>query len=271
MDLYQKVRDAATYLQKRLNTIPRYAIVAGTGLSSLSNDVQDSFEINYADIPYFPKPTVEGHEGKMIFGEISNKEIVVLKGRFHYYEGCNMEEVTFYIRVLKMLGIEKLIISNASGSLQANIDAGHIVFINDHINMQPINPLRGINDERLGLRFPAMDKVYDKTMLDRMVSIAKKEKYDFHVGVYVGLQGPSLETPAEYGFFGKMGGDVVGMSTVPEVIVAAQCELPVLCISLCTNNPFKGEVATSIEEVMEVANATGHKIRLLIQRFLELE
>lgn len=269
MELYQKVKEASFFLQGKLKEIPEYAIVAGTGLSDLSNDVENIQEINYSDIPNFPKPTVEGHVGKMIFGQISGKGVVVLKGRFHYYEGYDMTEVTFYVRVLKMLGIQKLIISNASGSLNPDIDPGHMIFIKDHINMQPEHPLRGINDPRLGNRFPAMDKVYDNELRLRAENIARQENYPFHTGVYVGLQGPSLETAAEYSFFGKMGGDVVGMSTVPEIIVAAQCELSVLCISLCTNNPFNGEVATSIEEVMEVANATGYKIRHLIKCLLK--
>jgi len=269
MELYQKVREAAIFLQKKINKIPDFAIVAGTGLSSLSEEVEEAFELKYADIPHFPKPSVEGHDGKMIFGKISGKDVVVLRGRFHYYEGFNMSEVTFYVRVLSMLGIEQMIISNASGALQENIEAGDIVFVEDHINMQPENPLRGISDSRLGLRFPPMDKIYDKKMLGLAEDIARHENYRYHSGVYVGLQGPSLETPAEYHFYGKMGGHVVGMSTVPEVIVAAQCQMKVLCISLCTNNPFVGEAATSIKEVMAVAEIAGGKIRKVIRVFLE--
>lgn len=268
MDLYEKVKAATNYLQTRLEIIPTYAIVAGTGLSGLSDDVENAVEVLYKDIPHFPKPTVEGHEGKMIAGKINGKNALVLKGRFHYYEGYSMDEVTFYVRVLQLLGVPKLIISNATGSLNPDIDSGHIVLVKDHINLQPVNPLRGLSDPRLGDRFPAMDKVYDAKMLAKAESIARRQGYDFHTGVYVGLQGPSLETAAEYQYMGKIGGDVVGMSTVPEIIVAAQCELQVLCISVCTNNPFKGSIATSIEEVLEVANETGGKVKELIQILL---
>lgn len=268
MDLYEKVEAAASYLQSCLDVIPEYAIVAGTGLSGLSDDIEDGTEILYKDIPHFPKPTVEGHEGKMIAGTISGKNVIVMKGRFHYYEGYSMDEVTFYVRVLKLLAVPKLIISNATGSLNPNIDSGDIVLIKDHINLQPVNPLRGLSDPRLGNRFPAMDMVYDKALLEKAESIAIAKGYSFHTGVYVGLQGPSLETAAEYQYMGKIGGDVVGMSTVPEVIVAAQCELQVLCISVCTNNPFKGSIATTIEEVLEVAELTGAKVRELVKVLL---
>lgn len=264
MDLYTKVKTATDFLQKQINIIPEYAIVAGTGLSGLADDLVESTEVNYDSIPYFPQSTVAGHENKMLFGKIKEKDVVVLKGRFHYYEGYSMEEVTFYVRVLSMLGVKKLIISNATGSLNENIDAGDIVLVHDHINLQPVNPLRGLNDPRLGNRFPAMDKVYNKELLKKAITITRSKNYNFHEGVYVGLQGPSLETAAEYKYMGKIGGDVVGMSTVPEIIVAAQCELAVLCISVCTNNPFKGSIATTIEEVLEVANHTGEKVRDII-------
>jgi purine-nucleoside phosphorylase len=271
MNLYTKVKAAADFLQKQLKIIPEYAIVAGTGLSGLADDVVKNTEIHYNSIPHFPQATVAGHENKMIFGQIKGKDVVVLKGRFHYYEGYSMDEVTFYVRVLSMLGVKRLIISNATGSLNENIDSGDIVLIHDHINLQPVNPLRGLNDARLGNRFPAMDKVYDKELLEKAASITQAKNYTYHKGVYVGLQGPSLETAAEYKYMGKIGGDVVGMSTVPEIIVAAQCELSVLCISVCTNNPFKGSIATTIEEVIEVANRTGEKVRDIICTLLERE
>ncbi|MGK0388448.1 MAG: purine-nucleoside phosphorylase [Maribacter sp.] len=271
MDLYIKVKAAADFLQKQLNIIPEYAIIAGTGLSGLADDVVESAEILYNMIPYFPQSTVEGHESKMIFGQIKGRNVVVLKGRFHYYEGYSMDEVTFYVRVLSMLGVKKMIISNATGSLNENIDAGDIVLIHDHINLQPVNPLRGLNDPRLGNRFPTMDRVYDKKLLSKAASIAKSKNYSYHKGVYVGLQGPSLETAAEYKYMSRIGGDVVGMSTTPEIIVAAQCELSVLCISVCTNNPFKGSIATTIEEVIEVAHHTGEKVRDIICTLLENE
>ena len=194
-----------------------------------------------------------------------------MSGRFHYYEGYSMKQVTFPIRVLKFLGIERLFISNISGSTNAHIFAGDLVFIRDHINLQPENPLRGANDERLGPRFPEMLNTYDRALNQKAIAIATKKGFRAHEGVYVALAGPNLETPAEYVFMHRIGADVIGMSTVPEIIVAAQCELSVLCMSVCTNNPFKGSIATTIEEVIEVANRTGEKVRDIICELLENE
>ncbi len=259
---------AAEYLRPLLPNMVHYAVIAGTGLSGLATDLEEPIEISYDNIPYFPQPTVEGHVGKMVIGRMGTSHVLILRGRFHYYEGYSMQEVTFPVRVLKALGIHKLIITNATGALNPNYQTGDIVFIEDHINLFPENPLRGLNDDRLGLRFPALSEVYDKTMLSEAIRLAKESGIRFHQGIYVGLQGPSLETPAEYRYLGKIGGDVVGMSTVPEIIVAAQCELQVLCISVCTNNPFQDGAKTTIEEVLEVANKTGEKIKGLIQQLV---
>ncbi len=269
MDLYNKVVAAEQFLQNLLPARIDYAIIAGTGLSDISEDITNPIEIPYSDIPFFPEPTVEGHIGKMIFGQIGHSCVLVLKGRFHYYEGYSMKEVTFPIRVLKTIGVEKLIITNAAGLLNPEWDAGHLVLVKDHINLHPENPLRGLNDERLGLRFPALNEVYHTELLNQAEKIALGFGFDCHQGVYVGLQGPSLETPAEYKYLRMIGGDVVGMSTVPEVIVAAQCELPVLCISVVTNNPFKDGAQTTIEEVLDVAQEAGKKIRKIILKLLQ--
>lgn len=264
MDLYNKVIETKFFLSQLLPSEINFAIIAGTGLSGLAEDIEDPIEIPYASIPHFPEPSVEGHQGKMTWGKLGQQTILVLKGRFHYYEGYNMSEVTFPIRVLKAIGVQHLIITNASGSLNSTLEAGDIVFIKDHINLFPENPLRGLNDDRLGLRFPALNEVYNVSLLERSFALATAMNIPCRKGVYVGLQGPSLETPAEYNYLRIIGGDVVGMSTVPEVIVAAQCELPVLCLSVCTNNPFKDGAKTTIEEVLQVANQTGIKIRKLL-------
>ncbi len=270
MELYDKVISAQNFLKEYLPSSIDYAIIAGTGLSGLADDVTDPIEISYSEIPHFPEPTVEGHQGKMIFGKIHQKKVLILKGRFHYYEGYSMTEVTFPIRVLHAIGVKNLIITNASGSLNPALEAGDLVFIKDHINLFPENPLRGLNDDRLGLRFPALNEVYNDGLLHQSFSLAQKLGISSRQGVYVGLQGPSLETPAEYNYLRIIGGDVVGMSTVPEVIVAAQCKMPVLCLSVCTNNPFKDGAKTTIEEVLDVANKTGEKIRLLFQELFKL-
>ena len=267
--MLNKIKSTALFLKEKHGFEADTAIILGTGLGGLVNEIEIEKTIAYDEIPDFPVSTVEGHAGRLIKGKVNGKTILAMQGRFHYYEGYSMDEVTFYVRVISLLGIKKLIISNATGSVNPNIDTGDIVLIKDHINLQPVNPLRGLNDPRLGNRFPAMDKVYDAVLLSKTTAIAQREGYNFHTGVYVGLQGPSLETAAEYKYLGIIGGDVVGMSTVPEVIVAAQCELAVLCISVCTNNPFNGNIATTIEEVLEVAHRTGEKIRVLIKTLLK--
>ncbi len=269
MVLYDKVQEAKDYLASKIDFPIEHGIVAGTGLSQLATDVQNAVEINYSDIPHFPKPTVQGHEGKMIIGKLGTKNVLVMRGRFHYYEGYSLQEVTFYVRVLKALGIENLIITNATGALNPAIPAGGIVFINDHINLQPENPLRGLNDSRLGNRFPTMDEIYDTNWLNEAKTKGKELNIPYHEGVYVGIQGPSLETMAEYKYFHKMGGDVVGMSTVPEVIVAAQCEMKVLCISVATNNPFTDGIKTTLEEVIEVGNKGAKKVRKIILELMK--
>ncbi|MGB1216525.1 MAG: purine-nucleoside phosphorylase [Saprospiraceae bacterium] len=269
MVLYDKIQEAKDYLADKLNFSIDYGIVAGTGLNQLVVDMKNAIEISYADIPHFPTPTVEGHQGKMIVGKLGNKNVLVMRGRFHYYEGYSLEEVTFYVRVLNALGIKNLIITNATGALNPDIPAGGIVFVNDHINLQPENPLRGLNDSRLGNRFPAMGEVYDKNWLAEAKIKSKELNIPFHEGVYLGIQGPSLETMAEYKYFHKMGGDVVGMSTVPEVIVAAQCEMKVLCISIATNNPFSDGIKTTLEEVIQVANKGAKKVRRIILELMK--
>ncbi len=269
--LYDDIQETVAFLQSKTNTQPEYGIVLGTGLGNLTDDIEVDAVIDYKSIPHFPVSTVQSHKGQLIFGKLAGKNIVALAGRFHYYEGYSMKEVTFPIRVLKFLGIKRIIISNVSGSTNAAYEAGDIVFIKDHINLQPENPLRGINDERLGPRFPDMLDTYDRALNKEALQIAETHDIRAHEGVYVGLQGPNLETPAEYNFLNRIGGDVVGMSTVPEVIVAKHMSLPVFVVSVVSNKcfPIDAITKTTLESVVQLANEVEPKMRLIVKKILE--
>lgn len=269
--LYEQIQEALHFIQMETSFKPQYGIILGTGLGGLVEEIQIEKTIHYIDIPYFPEPTVESHTGQLIFGYLSGKAVVAMAGRFHYYEGYSMNEVTFPVRVLKMLGIERLIISNVSGSANASIEAGDIVFVKDHINLHPENPLRGVNDERLGPRFPDMLNTYDRTLNKKALEIAKAHNIPAHEGVYVGLQGPNLETPAEYNYINKIGGDLVGMSTVPEVIVARHMGLEVFVLSVVSNKCFPIEVIvpTTLESVLALAKKAEPRMRLIVMKLLE--
>jgi len=264
--LYEQIQEAVKFIRSKTPFNPRFGIILGTGLSGLADEIKTELIISYKDMPHFPEPTVESHQGKLIFGYLSDQPVVVMAGRFHYYEGYSMKQVTFPVRVLKFLGIERLIISNVAGSTNANIYAGDLVFIKDHINFQPENPLRGINDERLGPRFPDMLHTYDKGMISLAEQIAQKNGIRAHKGVYFCLQGPNLETPAEYTFIHRVGADVVGMSTVPEVIVARHMSLPVFVISVVSNKCYPPEsiTETTIESVIALAKKAEVKMRLVV-------
>lgn len=254
MDSYNKILDAVRYIQSKVDFKPQIGIVLGTGLGGLVEDVDIVAEINYEDIPYFPVSTVESHTGKLIFGHLSDKPVVVMKGRFHYYEGYSMKQVTFPIRVMRLLGINKLFISNASGALNPSFKKSELMIINDHINLQTENPLVGKNIDELGVRFPDMSEPYDAKMIDRALEIAKEENIKLHQGVYAGVNGPNLETKAEYKYLRIIGGDAVGMSTVPENIVARQMDIPVFAVSVLTDLCYPGHIKKiSVEEVIEAA------------------
>ena len=266
MLLYDQIQETVAFLKSKTTFQPRFGIILGTGLSDLVQDMNIVFEIPYGEISHFPVSTVEGHSGKLIFGYINSVPVVVMSGRFHYYEGYSMKQVTFPVRVMKFLGIERLIISNVSGSVNPDFEAGDVVFVRDHINLHAENPLRGENDERLGPRFPDMLHTYDRELNQTGISIAKKYDLRAHEGVYLGLQGPNLETPAEYRFANIIGADVIGMSTVPEVIVAAHMSLPILVISLVSNKCFPIEEigVTTIESVIAMAKERTPKMLSLI-------
>lgn len=253
--MYKKIQETASWLKERMTTKPRTAIILGTGLGQLASEITDTYSFNYADIPNFPISTVEGHSGKLIFGKLGGKDILAMQGRFHFYEGYSMKEVTFPIRVMYELGISTLFVSNAAGGMNPDFNIGDLMIIKDHINLFPEHPLRGKNFPT-GPRFPDMHEPYSSEIIALADKVAKEKGIKVQHGVYLGTQGPTFETPAEYRMFHILGADAVGMSTVPEVIVARHCGINVFGISIITDmwqeaNP----VEVSHEEVQIAANA----------------
>ncbi|MEY4135180.1 MAG: hypothetical protein RL386_1530 [Bacteroidota bacterium] len=269
--LYDHYLESAQFIRKKTDFEPEFGIILGTGLSGLASEIEVVCNLPYEIIPHFPISTVESHRGELVLGYLGGRRVVAMAGRFHYYEGYSLQQVTFPVRVLKMLGIRRLLISNAAGSVQPEIEAGDIVFIRDHINLQPDNPLRGPNDERLGPRFPDMHDAYDRRLNAEALEIAHKNGIRAHEGVYLALPGPNLETPAEYRFANIIGADVVGMSTVPEVIVARHMDLPVFVASVATNKcfPIESIASTSVEDVIAVAKSTEPKLALVFKSLLK--
>lgn len=258
--MYNKVIETVEYLNNKVEYRPKIAIVLGSGLGGLVNYIQNSIVIPYEEIPNFPISTVEGHAGELVFGTINNVEVLVMKGRFHYYEGYNMKEVTYPQYVFKKFGIETLIVSNAAGGSNKTFDPGTLMIINDHINLFGTNPLIGSNDERFGPRFPDMSEPYNKNLIELAKDVAKKLNIEYKEGIYLGSSGPTYETAAEVKMMMTMGADALGMSTVPEVIVANYLKMKVLGIS-CITNMATG-IATkphSHQEVVEIANQTGER------------
>ena len=240
----------------------------GTGLGSLVNEITEKYEIEYKDIPNFPLSTVEGHSGKLIFGKLGGKEIMAMQGRFHFYEGYSMKEVTFPVRVMRELGIKTLFVSNAAGGMNPEFIIGDLMIITDHINMFPEHPLRGKNIP-YGDRFPDMSTAYDKELIAKAKEIAAEKGIRVVEGVYLGTQGPTFETPAEYRMFHRMGGDAVGMSTVPEVIVARHCGIRVFGISVITDLGLEGIVVEcSHEEVQKAADEAQPKMTTIFREII---
>lgn len=240
--MIEKIKETAAYLKSKVPVMPKTAIILGTGLGELVTHITDKQEIPYNEIPNFPVSTVEGHSGKLIFGKLGKKDIMAMQGRFHYYEGYDMKQVTFPVRVMKELGIETLFVSNAAGGMNPNFSVGDIMIIRDHINLFPEHPLHGKNFEELGVRFPDMSEAYSKKLIDKALEVAAKNNIKVQQGVYVGTQGPTFETPAEYRYFHIIGGDAVGMSTVPEVIVARHAGMDVFAVSVITDLGVEGIV-----------------------------
>lgn len=268
--MLEKIKATANFINERINDRPETGIILGTGLGGLVNEIEIIDSIPYGEIPNFPVSTVEGHAGRLIYGKLGNKEVLAMQGRFHYYEGYNMKEVTFPVRVMKFVGVKSLFVSNASGGLNPDWHVGEIVLINDHINHFPENPLHGKNEMELGTRFPDMSKCYDERLRNKAKLIALENNITVREGVYVGVSGPTFETPAEYKMFRILGADIVGMSTVPEVIVARHMDLRVFGISIVTDSGVPGEIVEiSHAEVQEVAMKAEPKMTLIMKKLIE--
>lgn len=266
--MYERIQETASWLKARMRTSPKTAIILGTGLGQLASEITDSYEFSYKDIPNFPVSTVEGHAGKLIFGRLGDKDIMAMEGRFHFYEGYSMKEVTFPVRVMRELGITTLFVSNASGGMNPEFHVGDIMVITDHINLFPEHPLRGKNDPT-GPRFPDMHEAYSHNLIAMADEIAQEKGIQLRHGVYVGVQGPTFETPAEYRMFRICGGDAVGMSTVPEVIVARHCGIKVFGVSVITDlGGFDVPVEVSHEEVQQAANAAQPRMTEIMREMI---
>jgi len=258
------------YIKKRIGDFePEIGIILGTGLGGLVSEIEIQHKLMYSNIPNFPISTVEFHSGRLIFGLLQGKKVVAMQGRLHHYEGYDMKQITFPVRVMKMLGIKHLFVSNASGALNPDIKTGDIMIIEDHINLQHDNPLRGRNYDDLGPRFPDMSQPYSKDLISKAVQVAKENNISCHTGVYVSVAGPNLETKAEYKFLRIIGGDAVGMSTVPEVIVAKHMGLPVFAISVITDEGYHENLEpTSVEQILKVAEEAEPKMTLILKELL---
>lgn len=268
--MLEKIKATANFIKERINATPEVGIILGTGLGGLVNEIEIIDSIPYNEIPNFPVSTVQGHAGRLIYGKLGEREVLAMQGRFHYYEGYSMQEVTFPVRVLKFVGITHLFVSNASGGLNPDWHVGEIVILNDHINFFPEHPLRGKNLEELGPRFPDMSKCYNERLRNKAKLIALEHNINVKEGIYVGVSGPTFETPAEYRMFRILGADVVGMSTVPEVIVARHMGLKVFGISIVTDSGVPGEIVEiSHEEVQEVAMKAEPKMTLIMKKLIE--
>ena len=267
--MLMRIKATSTFIQKETGFKADAGIILGTGLGGLVNEIQIVQTLKYSDIPNFPVSTVEGHKGQLIFGKLGLKNIIAMQGRFHFYEGYNLKEVTFPVRVMNDLGIKTLCVSNASGGLNPEFKVGDVMMIIDHINMFGNNPLIGPNLSELGTRFPDMSQAYDLNLRNLAREIAIKNHIDLKEGVYVGVSGPTFETPAEYKMFRIMGGDAIGMSTVPEVIVARHMGMNVFGISIITDSGVPGEIVEiSHEEVQVVAMKAEPKMSLIIKELI---
>ncbi len=270
MSLREKVDEAKKFIQSKTKIKPGIGIILGTGLGALAKEIEVENVLPYEDIPHFATSTIHGHEGNLILGKLMNKVIVAMQGRLHFYEGYSSEEITFPVRVMRKLGVNLLIESNVAGGMNPNFKAGDLMIITDHINLTGINPLIGPNDERLGPRFPDMCEPYDKKLIELCEKVALEEGIKIHRGVYVGVTGPNLETPAEYRFLRLIGADAVGMSTVPEVIVAKHSGLKVLGISCITDECIPDRLEpVDIRKILKIAKLSEPKMTRLVKKVLE--
>ncbi len=269
--MLEKIHQTVDYIKKQIGDFePEVGIILGTGLGRLAEEIDKKYVLSYEKIPNFPVSTVEGHSGNLIFGTLSGKRVMAMQGRFHFYEGYSMKEVTFPVRVMKFMNIKLLIVSNASGGVNPAFDVGDVMIINDHINLFPEHPLRGKNYDELGPRFPDMSEVYKKEYIDLALKIGEELGINLRQGVYVGVQGPTFETPAEYRYMRIIGGDAVGMSTVPEIIVARHMNIPVFAISVITDSGAPEKLKeVSHEEVQKAAQEAEPKMTKVIKEFLK--
>ena len=268
--MLKRIKETAEYLKKELDNIPKIAIILGTGLGDLANELSEKKQIAYKEIPNFPTSTVDGHSGNLLVGKLDGVPVWVMQGRFHYYEGYTMSEVTFPIRVMKELGVKNLFVSNAAGGMNPAFNIGDVMLITDHINLFPEHPLRGANQKELGPRFPDMSEAYSKRLIKKALLIAEKNQMQIQQGVYIGTQGPTFETPAEYNFFRIIGGDAVGMSTVPEVIVANHTGIEVFALSVITDLGIAGSIVeVSHEDVQQAAYLAQPKMTIIIKELIK--
>jgi purine-nucleoside phosphorylase len=269
LDLTRKINEAADAIRKRVKMEPQVAIILGTGLGAVTKDIKSKVVIPYSDIPYFPMPTVATHAGKLVFGKLGGKNVVGMEGRFHYYEGYNMQQIALPVWVMRKLGASVLIVSCAAGGMNPQHKTGDILIIEDHINLMGDNPLIGPNDDSLGPRYPDMCEPYDRKLISIAQGIALREGIRAHTGVYVAVAGPNLETRAEYRFLRAIGADVVGMSTVPEVLAGVHCGFKNLGLAVVTDRCLPDALKPAdIKEIIAVANAAEPKLTRLVEKLI---
>ncbi len=267
--MLEKIHQTIEFIKSRIDFQPEAGVILGSGLGGLVNEIDTTFSISYQDIPNFPLSTVEGHQGRLIFGKLGSKNIVAMQGRFHYYEGYSMQEITFPVRVMKYLGVKTLFLSNASGGVNPDFEIGDMMIITDHINLLPSNPLIGPNEREFGHRFPDMSEAYNPGLIHKAIKIARKHNIKYQTGVYAAVTGPMYETPAEYKYIRTIGADAVGMSTIPEVIVARHMEIPCFAISIITDLGVEGKIVeVSHQDVVEAASQVEPKVALLLKELL---
>ncbi|MBI4944806.1 MAG: purine-nucleoside phosphorylase [Bacteroidetes bacterium] len=265
----EQIKSTAEFIKKQVSISPEIGIILGTGLGGLVKEIEVLHTIPYEKIPNMPLSTVEGHSGKLIFGILGGKKVVAMQGRFHYYEGYEMQQVIFPVRVMKYLGIKKLFLSNASGGVNPDFEVGDLMIITDHINLMP-NPLIGKNEQELGERFPDMSEAYDKAIIEKAKQIAKQHNIKIQQGVYVALTGPTLETPAEYKYMRIIGGDTVGMSTAPEVIAGHHMGIPCFAMSIITDVGVEGRIIkVSLADILRAAEKAEPKMTLIMKELIK--
>jgi len=266
--MLQTIQNTANFIKEKTNFSPEVGIILGTGLGGLVSEIEIQHSLPYNEIPNFPVSTVEGHSGRLIFGTLGGKNVIAMQGRFHFYEGYSIEKVTFPVRVMKFLGIKNLIVSNASGGVNPDYEVGDLMILEDHICLIP-NPLIGANLDELGPRFPDMSQPYDKNMIQLAEQIASENNLPVQKGIYVALTGPTLETPAEYKYMRIIGGDTVGMSTAPEVIVARHMDIPCFAMSVITDLGVPGKIQkVTHEEIQKVSEVAEPKLTLIIKELI---